>query len=230
MSNKEQTTDQVGNIDISKLNLFERIQLVTQEIKILEKNLQVGTDKYGYKAVSDAEVVQRVNIAENKFGLVSFALKQELLSSDILRTQEGERHKVQFYCLLKITTRIMMRDITEAIPIENVHYIDVETHAVGLDSGDKGTGKASTYGRKYGLMMGYKLASGEEIDIDKSKDIYAEITPDEQRKNVVDFLLKNTTYYGEVCKSLGVTTHEELSEKDVKTIYDSLNRRGVWHS
>ena len=40
-----------------KLNLYQKIQAVSNEIRNIEKNLQVGSGNYGYKAVGDLDVV-----------------------------------------------------------------------------------------------------------------------------------------------------------------------------
>ena len=50
-------------------------------------------------------------------------------------------------------------------------YIDIESFGRGLDPGDKGFGKASTYARKYALLNAYKIATGEDPDKDKSKEM-----------------------------------------------------------
>ena len=67
-----------------KLNLYQKIQAVSNEIKNIEKNMTVGSGSYSYKAVSDLDVVLQVNAAETKHGLVSVPYKQELVHSEII--------------------------------------------------------------------------------------------------------------------------------------------------
>ena len=42
--------------------------------------------------------------------------------------------------------------------------IDTITFAEGIDSQDKGSGKAMTYADKYALMKSYKISTGEDVD------------------------------------------------------------------
>ena len=68
-----------------KPNLYQKIQLVSNEIKNIEKNLTVGKGNYAYKAVQDIDVTLEVKEAESKHGLVSIPIKQELVKSEIIR-------------------------------------------------------------------------------------------------------------------------------------------------
>lgn len=47
-----------------KKNLYEKIQLVSNEIKNIEKNMTVGKGNYAYKAVQDIDVTLEVKQAE----------------------------------------------------------------------------------------------------------------------------------------------------------------------
>ena len=42
---------------MSELNLYQKIQAVSNEIKNIEKNMTVGRGNYAYKAVQDIDVV-----------------------------------------------------------------------------------------------------------------------------------------------------------------------------
>ena len=43
-------------------------------------------------------------------------------------------------------------------------YIETITFAEGIDTQDKGSGKAMTYADKYALMKSYKISTGEDVD------------------------------------------------------------------
>ena len=43
-------------------------------------------------------------------------------------------------------------------------YVDTTALAEGIDSQDKGSGKAMTYSDKYALMKCYKVSTGEDVD------------------------------------------------------------------
>ena len=129
-----------------KKNLYEKIQLVSNEIKNIEKNMTVGKGNYAYKAVQDIDVTLEVKEAETKYGLISIPIKQELVKSEVVRiVKEGGGETINYVDIVKMTLRIINLDNTS-------EYIDVESFGRGLDPGDKGFGKASTYARKYALL------------------------------------------------------------------------------
>jgi len=70
-------------------------------------------------------------------------------------------------------------------------FIEVESFGKGIDSGDKGFGKASTYARKYALLNVYKIATGEDPDAEKSKQLETKKTVSEKRIAVVNYLNNN---------------------------------------
>ena len=203
------------------MNLFEKILAVSMEIKNIEKNISVGSGTYSYKAVSDLDVTLKVKEAEEKFKLVSIPIKQELVSSEIVRTlKEGNKESLTYVDNIKMTLRIVdVEDPTQ--------FIDIESFGMGIDSGDKGFGKASTYARKYALLNAYKIATGEDPDAEKSKQEEIAKTPSEKRVSVINFLNLNTKLQGEICKHFGVQTIDELSDKDVATTYSSYKKKGL---
>ena len=49
-------------------------------------------------------------------------------------------------------------------------YIETTTFAEGIDTQDKGSGKAMTYADKYALMKAYKISTGEDPDQTASEE------------------------------------------------------------
>ena len=82
-----------------KPNLYQKIQLVSNEVKNIEKNMVVGKGNYAYKAVQDIDVTLEVKEAETKYGLVSIPIKQELVKSEVIRiVKEGGGESINGYC------------------------------------------------------------------------------------------------------------------------------------
>ena len=50
-------------------------------------------------------------------------------------------------------------------------FIETTTFAEGIDSQDKGSGKAMTYADKYSLMKVYKISAGDDPDQTASEDV-----------------------------------------------------------
>lgn len=147
-------------------NLFARIQAVSDEVKTIEKNLNVSTGNSSYKAVADLSVTCAIRKAEVNAGVVSIPVKQELVKSEIVTTTDKYgNEKINYVDIVKMTLRIFNVDKPD-------EYIDVESYGRGLDTGDKGFGKASTYARKYALLNAYKIATGEDPGEKASEETY----------------------------------------------------------
>lgn len=199
-------------------NIYQRIQAVTNEIKFIEKNIEVGSGRSTYNAVGDSDVIKKVNEAEKKCGLVSIPVKQELVKTDIIKVagREGETYK--YVDIVKMTIQIINIDNPEEV-------IEVESFGRGLDSGDKGFGKASTYARKYALLNAYKIATGEDPDKDKSKDDKV-VGMDEKRAAVINVLYKNQAHYTAALKMFGHSSMDDFTDKDIETLYNNMKAKG----
>lgn len=204
-----------------KLNLFEKIQAVGAEIRNLEKNIEVGTGSYKYNATSDLDVTLAVKDAEKKYRLVSIPVKQELVSSESIKLikkngDEGLTHVDN----IKMTVRIIDLDDINSI-------IEVESFGKGIDTGDKGFGKASTYARKYALLNAYKIATGEDPDGEKSGEIITPSTPNEKKTAIRNYLDKNFEVEQKLLEHYGVNRFEELNNKRIETIYSTYHKKGL---
>ena len=201
-------------------NIFQKIQSVANEIKNIEKKMVVGEGKNAYNAVGDQDVTLAVKEAESKHGIVSIPFKQELVKSEILRVANKGIETIKYVDIVKMTTRIYNIDNTS-------EYIDIETFGRGLDSGDKGFGKASTYARKYALLNAYKIATGEDPDTEKSKEEKSETPLSEKRAIIYNLLYKNSTYYQAALKMFGRESIDELTDSEIDTLYASAKKKGT---
>ncbi len=205
--------------EIKNLNIYEKIQYISQEIKNIEKNMTVGTGTYSYKAVSDLDVTLRVKEVENKYRLISIPIKQEITHSEVFKTIKKDGLEAITHCdNIKMTVRL--------VNIDNVNeFIDVESFGKGIDPGDKGFGKASTYARKYALMNAYKIATGEDPDANKSEETLKEPTISQERIAVLKYLDANVDSYQKVLKNFNAPSFDELSDEQIKTIYKTYKQR-----
>lgn len=205
--------------DIKTKNIFEKIQLVSNEIKNIEKNKTVGTGNSAYKAVQDIDVTLEVKKAETKYRLVSIPVKQELVKSEIVRTVKKEGYEVINYVdIVKMTLHIVNLD-------DPTQTIDIESFGRGLDTGDKGFGKSSTYARKYALLNAYKIATGEDPDENKSEEQRV-MTESDMLVAVRDYLMKNIGYASDIASYFNVSAITELTQKQLTTIYKDLKKKG----
>lgn len=156
------------NEEVMKMNIYQRIDAITAELAVVGKNLTVQTGKAGsYKAVGERDIIDAVKPLEHKYGVVSYPVSREILDDETLESEStysgNTTKKTTFY--IKIRTKYRFVNIEK--PEE---YIETETISDGIDSGDKGGGKAMTYGDKYALMKVYKISTGEDPDQKASEE------------------------------------------------------------
>lgn len=139
------------------MNIYQKLAAITADMAIVAKNLEVAAGNGSYKAVSERDIIDNVKPLEAKHGVYSYPLSRETLESERLESETKYGTKTTFYTRIKTVYRF--------VNVEDPQdFIDTVTFSVGLDSGDKGDGKAMTYGDKYALMKAYKISTGEDPD------------------------------------------------------------------
>ena len=210
----------VENIDIKSMNIFEKIQAVSNEVRNVEKNLVVGTGNSSYKAVGDLDVLMKVKEAETKFRLVSIPVHQTLIKSEIVRViGSGGYEKITYADIVRMVVRIVNLDNTS-------ETLEIESFGRGLDAGDKGFGKASTYARKYALLNAYKIATGEDPDQNKSEQQVA-LTKDELRDKVINYMMKDVNFCNSALSYYNLQKVEELDTRQINSLYKNLKAKGI---
>ena len=154
--------------DIKKMNIYEKMSLITEEIRVIEKGLVVSISKTNsYKAVSERDVLDGVKPIEKKYRVYSYPAKREVIDRDAL-VKESEYNGN----ITKTNTLFMRIETTyRFVNIDNPsEFIETTVYGDGLDTGDKAPGKAMTYADKYALMKAYKLSTGDDPDKDASPE------------------------------------------------------------
>ena len=187
------------------MNIFQKLAAITAELQTVAKNLSVDTGKgKSYKAVSERDIIDNVKPLEEKHGVYSYPVSRETLESERLETETQYGTKTTFYTRIKTVYRFVnVEDPTD--------FIETVTFSVGLDSGDKGDGKAMTYGDKYALMKAYKISTGDDPDAQASVDTnYTTVS----RKTLLDqiYSLDITR------KELDQTIQSKYPDKDADTL------------
>lgn len=150
------------------MNIFQRMAGVTAELQTVAKNLMVETGKgKSYKAVSERDIIDAVKPLETKWGIYSYPCGRRVLESQTLESESEYNGKISrkttFFTRIETTYRFVnVEDPTD--------YIETVTFAEGIDSQDKGSGKAMTYGDKYALMKAYKISTGDDPDQNASTE------------------------------------------------------------
>lgn len=161
---------------MSDLNIYQRMSAITSDLQTVAKNLTVDTGKgKTYKAVSERDIIDAVKPLEAKHGIYSYPEDREIIQSEMLESTTQYGTKTTFFIRVKTTYRFVNVDKPD-------EYIRMVTFAEGVDSQDKGSGKAMTYSDKYALLKAYKISTGDDPDQSASEEVHymkpgAEKTP-----------------------------------------------------
>ena len=214
MAKQEKENKEKKN-DVKKLNLYEKIQAVSLDVNNISKSMTVGSGNYAYKAVGDLQVTLTVKKSEAEFRILSIPIKQEIIKSEIIRSEKDGKMSLTFVDDVKMTVRFVdLEDTTQ--------FLDVESYGRGVDNGDKGFGKASTYARKYALLNAYKIATGEDPDATHSEDLLNNILGKEKTQPKPQ-LKPMTQPQFEAVKKLLESQDQAEKEKGIKNYNSFLN-------
>lgn len=144
--------------DFKDMNIYQRMQAITQEISAVAKNLNVGFGQAQYKAVGEADVLAAVKPIEAKYGVYSYPLERNIIETSIFEStkKDGSISKSQF---MRVATTYRFVNVDK--PEE---HIDMTSYGDGVDTQDKAPGKAMTYSDKYSLLKAYKIITGDDPD------------------------------------------------------------------
>lgn len=151
---------------MSELNIFQRMAAISVEMATVAKNLTVGEGRNKYKAVSERDIIDAVKPLEAKHGVYSYPSSRRVLESNLLESEStyngNTTKKTTFMTRIETTYRFVNMDKPD-------EYIEIVSFAEGIDSQDKGSGKAMTYADKYALMKAYKISTGDDPDQEASQ-------------------------------------------------------------
>lgn len=152
---------------MEKLNIYQKLLCISNDLETVAKNLSVGVGKSSYKAVGEADVLRAVKPLEEEYGVYSYPVSRNIVESSVIESVDfnGNVKKQQFMRL-----EIVYRFVNTENPAE---FVDITSYGDGIDSGDKATGKAMTYADKYALMKAYKIITGDDPDQHASEELRA---------------------------------------------------------
>lgn len=163
------------------MNIYQKLLAIQTDLQTVAKNLNVDTGNgRGYKAVSERDIIDAVKPLEAKYKIYSFPKTRRILREEMLETESSYKDRVTkkttFYKLIETTYCFVNAEQPE-------EYIETTVCAEGIDSQDKGCGKAMTYADKYALMKVYKISTGEDPDQAAStEEHYSKAVPLAQQK------------------------------------------------
>lgn len=193
-------------------NIYEKMSAITTELQTVAKNLTVQQTKTSsYKAVSERDVLDAVKPLEAKYGVYSYPVSRKILESNMLESEStyngNTTKKTTFMTRIETVYRFVNVDKPD-------EYIETTTFAEGIDTQDKGSGKAMTYSDKYALMKAYKISTGDDPDQTASEETKYTQKPKQAtpREKLIAKLKEKGIDLGEYAKEHNLTTHTTAEE------------------
>lgn len=143
--------------------LAKAVIKVIKEVKGIDKDMTVGSGNYSYKGVSDKEVKSLFNDLMGKNGLSILPI-EVIPKTQVSRWEEKNPNpqyapKQKQSVFTEVTTKYLLLH-------ESGQNVVLSGYGQGVDTGDKGAGKATTYAMKYTLLYTFLVATGKIDDSD----------------------------------------------------------------
>ena len=147
---------------MNQKNIYQRLNCVMQEINYIQKGDKRVNNQYTY--VSHDAVTEALHGPLTKNGIA-------VLPSVLEMTQDGNRTSVKVE-----VSFVNIDNPTDRFSVCHVGF--------GIDSGDKGPGKAISYACKYALLKTFLLETGDDPDHDQK----AKYEPPKPQKQGMDHI------------------------------------------
>ena len=207
-------------------NLIKAVLNVMDEVKSIDKNMNIGQGQYQYKGVADKDVKQMIGASMHKNGLVILPIKVDAITK-IDRWEENDKQKQSVF--VEVQTKYLLCH-------ESGEQIEIAGYGHGVDSQDKACGKATTYALKYALLYTFMVATGniddadkthsEEISVPKQKnEAKAEPNKNEPEKWLNKFTSKDSSVLTPEWNNIidGIHKGTVKSVNDVRKVYKVNN-------
>lgn len=205
------------------MNIFQKINEVMKNIEYLTKDDKVEFGSTKYKAISEEKVTTAVRDQLVKQGIVILPISQEAENKELIRTEKSVN------MLTSVHTKYRIQNIDDVND-----YIEVESNGSGVDTQDKGVGKAMTYAYKYMLLRTFAIPTGEdpdkissaETDNKMSQEVEGNKVISQNLVNGLDKAIANSniseTTVLEVLMKYGYKSTAEIKGKDYMNIVNEL--------
>ena len=151
---------------------------VMKDVQGIEKNSTVGSGQNQYKGVNDKEVKQilRKSMIENGLALVPTGVSAK---TEVSRWEETNNYgtKQKQSVFTEVNTNYLL------IHAESGETLELAGYGHGVDSQDKGAGKATTYALKYTLLYTFLVPTGNIDDADSTHSDEHEVSKQSTNSN-----------------------------------------------
>jgi hypothetical protein len=146
-------------------NLAIAILNVMKDVKGIDKSMTVGTGNSSYKGVPDQEVKKIIGESMAKNGLTILPIgiepttKIERWEEETFYNGKSNGLKTKQSVFTEVKTKYLLLH-------ESGESMELQGYGHGVDSQDKGAGKATTYALKYTLLYTFLVPTGKIDDSD----------------------------------------------------------------
>lgn len=194
--------------------LAKAVIKVIKSVKGIDKDMTVGSGNYAYKGVSDKEVKSMFNKLMQENGLCMLPIEVEPVIQ-ISRWQEPNGNyppKQKQSVFTEVKTKYLLLH-------ESGQNITLAGYGQGVDAGDKGAGKATTYAMKYALLYSFMVATGKIDDSDNQHSNEQQVPQQSQQKKPKNQPIKKKKLSEETYKQ-AIKSENKKALTDALTHYD----------
>lgn len=178
---------------------------VMKEVKNIEKGMSVGTGKSSYRAISDSMVRNEVKKAMTDNGLCIIPISVNA-NVKIDRWEEADSYNGG---AMKTKQSVFTEAHTKYLLLhESGESIEIAGYGHGVDSQDKGAGKATTYALKNAILDTFLIIKGDDIDTDKTHSDDLPVPPKAKTKEEVFELVKK-----DIANAKSIKECQEIDKK-----------------
>jgi len=147
-------------------NLAKAILCVMKDVKGIDKTLTVGSGNSSYKGVPDQEVKKILGESMAKNGLCVLPIEIDE-QTQIDRWEEVDTYSKEIPKPMKQKQSVFTKVKTKYLLLhESGESQVIVGYGHGVDSQDKGAGKATTYALKYAMLYSFFVPTGKIDDTD----------------------------------------------------------------
>lgn len=157
------------------MNIYQKINEVMKNIEYLSKDDKVEFGNTKYKAISEEKVTTAVREQLIQQGIVIIPIKQESTNKELIRTDKSVNMLTEVHTTYRIQNADDVND-----------FIEVESNGSGVDTQDKGVGKAMTYAYKYMLLRTFAIPTGEDPDKISSAETDKKIKDEVEKEREIE--------------------------------------------
>jgi hypothetical protein len=199
--------------------IIQAINEVMKSVTNLEKNSKVGKGRNSYNGTKDSDVKEVFNKSLSDNGLVMLPVDVEKEETQIDRWEEMDQYSKEMKTKQSVFTKVITKYL---LAHTSGQFIYVKGYGHGVDSQDKGAGKATTYAMKNALLYSFLTPVKNIDDTDTTHSDEISAPRNQVNKPSKEWLNPNTDNWNKVVSYLNGGGN--ISEVEKKYSISKANR------